>query len=40
MKRKDEMREEMRWMKGRRGDVEMSNQGDEGDRIAIERRPE
>jgi hypothetical protein len=40
MKRKDEMREEMRRMKGRKGEVEMSNQGNEGDRMAIERRPE
>jgi hypothetical protein len=27
-------------MKGRKGDIEMSNQGNEGDRMAIERRPE
>jgi hypothetical protein len=27
-------------MKGRRGEVEMSSQGNEGDRMAIERRPE
>jgi hypothetical protein len=27
-------------MKGRRGKVEMNNQGNEGDRMAIERRPE
>jgi hypothetical protein len=40
MKRKDEMRDEMRRMKGRKGEVEMSNQGNEGDRMAIERRPE
>jgi hypothetical protein len=40
MKRKDEMREEMRRMKGRKGEVEMSNQGNEGDRMVIERRPE
>jgi hypothetical protein len=40
MKRKDEMREEMRQMKGSKGEVEMSNQGNEGDRMAIERRPE
>jgi hypothetical protein len=36
MKRKEEMREEIRRMKGRRGEVEMSSQGNEGDRIAIE----
>jgi hypothetical protein len=30
----------MRQMKGRRGKVEMSSQGNEGDRMAIERRPE
>jgi hypothetical protein len=30
----------MRRIKGRRGEVEMSSQGDEGDRMAIERRPE
>jgi hypothetical protein len=40
MKRKGEMREEMRRMKGRRGEVEMSNQGNEGDRMTIVRRPE
>jgi hypothetical protein len=40
MKRRGEMRREMRRMKGRRGEVEMSNQGNEGDRMAIERRPE
>jgi hypothetical protein len=40
MKRKDEMREEMRRMKGSKGEVEMSNQGNEGDRMVIERRPE
>jgi hypothetical protein len=34
------MRDEMRRMKGRKGEVEMSNQGNEGDRMAIERRPE
>jgi hypothetical protein len=33
------MREEMRRMKGRKGEVEMSNQGNERDRMAIERRP-
>jgi hypothetical protein len=27
-------------MKGRRGDVEISSQGNEGDRMAIGRRPE
>jgi hypothetical protein len=36
MKRKGEMRREMRQMKGRRGEVEMSSQGNEGDRMAIE----
>jgi hypothetical protein len=40
MKRKDEMRDKIRRMKGRKGEVEMSNQGNEGDRMAIERRPE
>jgi hypothetical protein len=36
MKRKGEMRVEMRRMKGRRGEVEISSQGNEGARIAIE----
>jgi hypothetical protein len=36
MKRKGEMRVEMRQMKGRRGEVEMSSQGNEGARITIE----
>jgi hypothetical protein len=36
MKRRGEMRVERRWIKGRRGDVEMSNQGNEGARIVIE----
>jgi hypothetical protein len=36
MKRRGEMRREMRRMKGRRGEVEMSSQGNEGDRMAIE----
>jgi hypothetical protein len=36
MKRKGEMRREMKRMKGRRGEVEMSSQGNEGDRMAIE----
>jgi hypothetical protein len=36
MKRRGEMRSEMRRMKGRRDEVEMSSQGKEGDRIAIE----
>jgi hypothetical protein len=40
MKRKGEMRLETRQMKGRKGEVEMSNQGNEGDRMAIVRRPE
>jgi hypothetical protein len=35
MKRRGEMRREIRRMKGRRGDVEISNQGNEGDRMAI-----
>jgi hypothetical protein len=30
------MRVEMRQIKGRRGEVEMSSQGNEGDRMAIE----
>jgi hypothetical protein len=30
----------MKRMNGRRGEVEISNQGNEGDRMAIERRPE
>jgi hypothetical protein len=36
MKRRGEMKVEMRRMKGRRGEVEISSQGNEGDRIAIE----
>jgi hypothetical protein len=40
MKRRGEMRVEMRRMKGSKGEVEMSSQGNEGDRMAIERRPE
>jgi hypothetical protein len=36
MKRRGEMRQEIRWMKGRRGEVEISNQGNEGDRMVIE----
>jgi hypothetical protein len=35
MKRRGEIRVEMRQMKGRRGDIEMSSQGNEGDRMAI-----
>jgi hypothetical protein len=35
MKRKGEMRQEMKRIKGRRGDVEISSQGNEGDRMAI-----
>jgi hypothetical protein len=35
MKRRREMRREMRWMKGRREEVEMSNQGKEGDRMTM-----
>jgi hypothetical protein len=40
MKRKGEIRDEIRRMKGRKGEVEISSQGNEGDRMAIERRPE
>jgi hypothetical protein len=36
MNRNGEMREEMRRIKGRRGEVEISSQGNEGDRMAIE----
>jgi hypothetical protein len=36
MKRRGEIRQEMRRMKGRRGEVEISSQGNEGDRMAIE----
>jgi hypothetical protein len=36
MKRRGEMRVEIRRMKGRRGEVEMNSQGNEGARIAIE----
>jgi hypothetical protein len=36
MKRKDEMSLERRQIRGRRGEVEMSSQGNEGDRMAIE----
>jgi hypothetical protein len=36
MKRRGEMRQEMKRMNGRRGEVERSNQGNEGDRMAIE----
>jgi hypothetical protein len=36
MNRRGEMRVEMRQIKGRRGEVEMSSQGNEGDRMAIE----
>jgi hypothetical protein len=39
MNKKGDIREERRQMKGRRGDVEMSSQGNEGDRMAIARRP-
>jgi hypothetical protein len=35
MKRRGEMRVERRWMKGRRREVEISSQGNEGDRMAI-----
>jgi hypothetical protein len=40
MNRKGEIRVERRQMKGRSGEVERSSQGNEGDRMAIERRPE
>jgi hypothetical protein len=36
MKKKEEMRRERRRIKGRREEVEMSSQGNEGDRMAIE----
>jgi hypothetical protein len=36
MKRRGEMRVERRWIKGRRGEVEMSSQRNAGDRMAIE----
>jgi hypothetical protein len=36
MKKKEEMRRERRRIRGRRGEVEMSSQGKEGDRMAIE----
>jgi hypothetical protein len=36
MKRRGEIRREMRRMKGRRSEVERSRKGKEGDRIAIE----
>jgi hypothetical protein len=36
MKRRGDMRVETRQMKGRREEVEMSSQGNEGDRMAIE----
>jgi hypothetical protein len=39
MNRRGEMRDERRRIKGRRGEVETSSQGKEGDRMAIERRP-
>jgi hypothetical protein len=35
MKRRGEMRDERRRIRGRRDEVEMSSQGKEGDRIAI-----
>jgi hypothetical protein len=40
MKRKGKIRDEIRQMRGMKGEVEMSSQGNEGDRMAIERRPE
>jgi hypothetical protein len=40
MKRKGKIRDEIRRMKQMNGEVEMSSQGNEGDRMAIERRPE
>jgi hypothetical protein len=36
MKRRGEIRQEMRRMKGRRGEVKISSQGNEGDRMVIE----
>jgi hypothetical protein len=39
MNKRGEMREEMRWMRGRRCKVEISSQGNEGDRMVIQRRP-
>jgi hypothetical protein len=39
MHKKGEIREERRQIKGRRGEVEMSSQGNEGDRMVIARRP-
>jgi hypothetical protein len=36
MKKRGEIRQEMRRMKGRRGEVERSSQGKGGDRMAIE----
>jgi hypothetical protein len=35
MKRKGEIRDEMRQIKGRRGEVEIRSQGNEGDRMTI-----
>jgi hypothetical protein len=35
MNKKDETREEIRQMKGRRWEVEISSQGKEGDRMAM-----
>jgi hypothetical protein len=40
MNRKGKIRDEIRRMKWMNGEVEMSSQGNEGDRMAIERRPE
>jgi hypothetical protein len=40
MKRKGKMRDETKRIKGRKGEVEMSSQRNEGDRMVIERRPE
>jgi hypothetical protein len=40
MNKRGEIRDEIRRMKGRKGEVEISSQGNEGDRMAIERRPE
>jgi hypothetical protein len=36
MNKRGEIREEMRRMKGRRGEVKISSQGNEGDRMVIE----
>jgi hypothetical protein len=40
MKKRGEMRQERRRMKGRRGEVEISSQGNEGDRMTNRRKPD